>query len=124
PLGDIARVVDVLACAAGALAVRRRAMVVELQRDADDVVTLLLQQQGRGRGIDAAGHGDDDPGILRTAFEIERVAHGVGQSERSAGGASRLDMVGKPYCGPGLRSASFWRRSGFAHPEKAKEVHS
>ena len=37
-LGDRAGVVDVLAGAAGALAVGRRAVVVELQRDADDVV--------------------------------------------------------------------------------------
>jgi hypothetical protein len=34
-LGDRARVVDILAGAAGAFAVRRRAVVVELQRDAD-----------------------------------------------------------------------------------------
>ena len=76
PLGDIARVMDVLAGAAGALAMARRAMVVKLQRDADDVVTLRLQQRSRGRGVDAAGHGDDDPGVLRPAFEIETVAHG------------------------------------------------
>ena len=75
-LGDIARVMDVLAGAAGALAMARRAMVVKLQGDADDVVTLRLQQRGRGRGVDAAGHGDDDPGVLRPAFEIETVAHG------------------------------------------------
>ena len=36
--GDRAGVVDVLAGAAGALAVGRRAVIVELQRDADDVV--------------------------------------------------------------------------------------
>ena len=39
-VGDAARVVDVLAGAAGALAARRGAMVVELQRDADHVVAL------------------------------------------------------------------------------------
>ena len=51
---------NVLAGAAGALAVRRLAMVVELQRDADDVIALLFQQRGDDARIDAAGHGDDD----------------------------------------------------------------
>ena len=75
-LGDAARVVDVLAGAAGALAVRRRAMVVELQRDADDVVALGLEQRRDDRGIDAAGHGDDDAGVLRPAMQVEAVEHG------------------------------------------------
>ena len=65
PLGDIAGVVDVVAGAAGALAVGRGAMIVELQRDADHVVALGLQQRSRHRGVDAAGHGDHDPGVLR-----------------------------------------------------------
>ena len=59
-LGDAAGVVDVLAGAAGALAVHGGAVVVELQRDADDVVALALQQRRDDRGIDAARHGDDD----------------------------------------------------------------
>jgi hypothetical protein len=74
--GDVAGVVDVLAGAAGALAMGRRAMVVELQRDADDVIALGLEQRSRRRGIDAARHGNDDPGVLRTAFEIQTVQHG------------------------------------------------
>ena len=78
PLGDVAGIVDVLPGAAGALAMGGRAMVVELQRDADDVVAFRLQQRGRRRGIDAARHRDDDPCVLRTAFEIETVAHGYG----------------------------------------------
>jgi len=78
PLGDIARIVDVLAGAAGALAVGGRAVIVKLQRDADDVVTLGFQQRSRRRGIDTARHGDDDPGVLRTAFEIQTVEHGSG----------------------------------------------
>ena len=45
-LRDAAGIVDVLAGAAGALAVRRGAVVVELQRDADDIVALALQQGG------------------------------------------------------------------------------
>ena len=75
PVGDRAGVVDVLAGAAGALAVGRRAMVVELQRHADDVIALGLEQRRRHRGIDAAGHGDDDAGVLRAAFEVEAVEH-------------------------------------------------
>ena len=75
--GDVARVVDVLAGAAGALAMGRRAMIVELQRDADDVVAFGLEQRSRRRGIDAARHGNDDPGVLRTAFEIQTVQQGL-----------------------------------------------
>ena len=71
-----ARVVDVLAGATGALAMGRGAVVVELQRHADDVVALGLEQRRRHRGIDAARHGDDHAGVLRPAFEIEGVQHG------------------------------------------------
>ena len=49
PLGDVARIMNVLPGAAGALAVSGRAMIVELQGDADDVVALGLQQRGRHR---------------------------------------------------------------------------
>jgi hypothetical protein len=90
PLGDIARVMDVLTGAAGALAMGGRAMIVELQRDADDVVALGLQQRGRHRGIDPAGHGDDDPGILGAAVEVQTVEHGSGhRGDRS--GIRRLE---------------------------------
>src|SRR5215831_10149804 len=70
-----ARVIDILAGAAGALAMGRGAMVVELQRDADDVVALGLEQRRRDRGVDATRHGDDHAGILRRAFEVEAVEH-------------------------------------------------
>jgi len=72
---DIARVVNVLTGATGALAMGRGAMVVKLQRDADDVIAFGLQQRSRRRGIDAAGHGDDDPGVFRATFEVEAVEH-------------------------------------------------
>ena len=45
--GHRARVMDVLAGAAGALAMGRRAMIVKLQRDADDVIAFRLQQAPR-----------------------------------------------------------------------------
>ena len=64
-LGHAARVVDVLPGAARALAVRRVAVIVELQGDADDVVAFPRQQRGHDGGIDAARHGDDDARLLR-----------------------------------------------------------
>ena len=45
--GDVARIVDILACAARALAMRRVAVVVELHGDADDVVAFGGQQRRR-----------------------------------------------------------------------------
>ena len=75
PVGHRACVVDVLAGAARALAMRRRPVVVKLERDADDVIALGLQKRGRHRRVDAAGHGDDDAGVLRAPFEVETVTH-------------------------------------------------
>ena len=85
PVGDVAGVVDVLPGAAGALAVRRRPMVVKLQRHADDVIALLLQKRGGHRRVDAAGHGDDDAGVLRAPFEVETVAHSGSGPGRAPG---------------------------------------
>ena len=83
PVGHRAGVVDVLAGAAGALAVRRRPVVVKLERDADDVIALGLQKRGRHRRVDAAGHGDDDAGVLRAPFEVETVTHSGSGFRRS-----------------------------------------
>ena len=83
PLGDVAGVVDVAAGAAGALAMGGRAMVVKLQRDPDHVIALGLQQGSRHRGIDAAGHGDHDPRVLRATFEIQIVSHARGHRLQS-----------------------------------------
>src|SRR5450759_2771563 len=74
-LGNAARIIDVLPGAAGALAVAGGAVVIELQRDADHIIALGLEERGGHRGIDAAGHGDDDTGVLRAAIEIEAVWH-------------------------------------------------
>src|SRR5665811_1339650 len=101
PLGDIAGVMDVLAGAAGALAMGGRPMVVQLQRDADNVVTLGFQQRSRHRGIDAAGHGDDDPCVPWTAFEIETVEHGSSHCCDRGFNASRSEShfaISKPVC--------------------------
>ena len=75
-LGDSAGVVDVAAGAAGALAVGRGAVVVELQRDADDVIAGIGQQRRGHRGIDAARHRDDDARVGRATLDIETVQHG------------------------------------------------
>jgi hypothetical protein len=48
-------------------------MVVKLQRDADDVIPLCLQQSRHNGGIDAAGHGDDNPRIFGILVDIECV---------------------------------------------------
>ena len=73
PGGDVARVVNVLAGAAGALAVGRRAVVVELHRHADDVVALARQQRRDDAGIDAARHRDDDARVLGRLGQAQAV---------------------------------------------------
>jgi hypothetical protein len=54
----------------------RRAMVVELQRDADHVVAGIGEQRRRDGGIDPARHGDDNARVGRPALDIEPVEHG------------------------------------------------
>ncbi|MNE40344.1 hypothetical protein D3C80_1343550 [compost metagenome] len=58
-------VVDVLPGAAGALLLERRAVVVELQGDADHVIAGLGQQGGDDGGIHSARHGRDHAGADR-----------------------------------------------------------
>jgi hypothetical protein len=62
--GDTPRVVEIVERATAPefrSAVLGPALVVELHRQTDDVMTLLAEQ-GRGNGgIHAAGHGHDDP---------------------------------------------------------------
>ena len=76
PRGDGAGIMDVAAGAAGALAVGRGAMIVELKRDADHVIAGFRQQRRRNRGIDAARHGDDNARVGRPPLDIETVVHG------------------------------------------------
>ncbi len=75
PLGHEPSVVNILPGAAGALAVGRGAMIVELQRHSHDVVALGLEQCRRDRRIDAARHGHHHAGVLRSAFDLEAVEH-------------------------------------------------
>ena len=65
PVGDLLGVVDVLARAAGARPACRLAMVVELERHPDDLGAGARGERGHDRAVDAAGHGDDDPRIVR-----------------------------------------------------------
>ena len=74
-LGNTAGVVDVLAGAAGTCPVRRGAVIVKLQGDADDIIAFALQDAGNDRRIDAARHGDDDAGVFWASGKIEAV-HG------------------------------------------------
>ena len=73
---DRAGVMNVAAGAAGTLAVRRRPMIVELQRDADHVVAGVSKQRGGDRRIDTPRHGDDNARVGRPSLDVEIVAHG------------------------------------------------
>ena len=53
----------------------RLAMIVELERDADHLGAGLRGERGRDRAVDAAGHGDDDPGLARRAAELKIDPH-------------------------------------------------
>src|SRR5438477_9951363 len=67
--GDTPGIMDVLPGTARALAPDGGAVVVELQRDADDIETLLHQQRGGHRAVDAARHGDDYAALGRLLRE-------------------------------------------------------
>ena len=77
PLRHRSRIVNVLTGAAGTLAVGRCTVIVELQRHANDVIALGLEQCRRDRGIHAARHGDHDAGVARGTVEVEAVEHCV-----------------------------------------------
>ena len=107
-LGDPARIVNVLARAAGTLAMDRRPMVVELQRDPDDIVALLAEQACHHGGIYAAGHGDDDTCLVRGLGEVEGVHHVTGSP---AGRSARICGV---YSDPGVELPGT-REAGLAY---------
>jgi len=70
-----ARVVDVDARAAGLGLGNGRAVIVELQCDADDVIPFRLHHGRHDRAVDAAGHGNDDARIFRATGQIKTVSH-------------------------------------------------
>ena len=108
-LGDRARIVDVLAGAAGALAVGRLAMVVELQRDADDVIALGLEQRRRDRGIDAARHRDDDAGVLGPALKIELNCASGPRPSRAPSNRGQFGRCRRPYYRYARARSHRWR---------------
>ena len=67
-IGDAARVVNVLSGAARARLVHRRAVVIELQRDADDVVALARQHRRDDGRIHPARHRRDDARFAPAAW--------------------------------------------------------
>src|SRR6185437_7381634 len=73
PSRDRRRVAHILPGAAGTLAPGRGAMVVELQRDADDIVTGAREQRRDDRRIDPARHRHDDAVVGRVAGEVDIV---------------------------------------------------
>src|ERR1700688_348158 len=75
-LGDTAGIVDVLARTAGAFAPRRGPVVVKLERYADHVVALGLEEGSHGRAVDPARHGDDDSRLGRRLGYAKRIDHG------------------------------------------------
>ena len=72
-LRHAAGVLNILAGAAGALAADRLAVVVELERDADHVIALTLQEGRDHGGVDPSGHGDHHPGVGRTPRQMKAV---------------------------------------------------
>ena len=88
---DGAGVLNVVQGAAAPVVVGQVSLVdvVQLHRDADDVVTLPAQQQGRYRRVHAAAHGDDDAvggGMVGEGVHLSIAAGGSPFVERDAGG--------------------------------------
>ena len=73
--GGAAGVMDVLPRAARSLAPQRRAVVVELERQADDGVTRVMQKRCGDAGVDPAGHGDGDTVAAGVSRKRHRLAH-------------------------------------------------
>src|SRR6185503_20004807 len=94
-LRDGAGIVDVLPRATGAFAMRRCAVVVELQRHADHVIAFGLEQGSRHRRVDAAGHGDNDTRRFGTAIEFETVGHGRSYYKWRPGARNASRRTGK-----------------------------
>src|SRR5262249_34586310 len=98
------------------LAMHRCTVVVELQRDADHVVTLGLEQGSRHRRVDAARHGDNDTRRFWAAIEFETVGHGRSYYRWRLGARNARRQTGK-FCrlairraGRGFSSACYLRK--------------
>ena len=69
--GDAAGIINVLPGAAGTALLNGRAVIVELQRDADDVVAFVGEHGGGDGGVHAAGHGDHNPCVAGGFIKAE-----------------------------------------------------
>jgi hypothetical protein len=56
-------------------------MIVELQRDAEHIIALPLQNAGHDRAVDAARHGHDNARIFRPLVKIQCVHGGAANSK-------------------------------------------
>src|SRR5690606_31342658 len=72
-LGDPPCIVDVLAGAAGAGAVGGSAMIVKLERNANDLVPFSRENPRDNGRVYAARHRDDDARVLRTSWKVKAV---------------------------------------------------
>ena len=92
------RASDVLAGAASAGLLQRRAVVVELQRDADDFVAGMVEQGGDHGGIDPAGHGGHHARALRQACGFTRRGDAgieIGRAQQGNGALGHRRHIGQ-----------------------------
>ena len=76
-LGHAAGIVNITARATGAFLGQRRAMIVELQRHAHNVVPLFGQHCRHNRTVHAAGHGDNHTGFAGRLGKTKRIKFGI-----------------------------------------------
>jgi hypothetical protein len=75
PVRDRPRIVDVLTRAAAPGPLHRGAMIVKLERHADHFRARPRGERGHDRAVDAARHGDDDPGLACRPVELKACFH-------------------------------------------------
>ena len=115
---DRARVAYILARAAAAGAAHRRAMIIELERDADHFRARLRRQRGDDARIHAARHGDDDAplGERLGKLELGRLKGGLHGRAYSAKrpGAQKLTIYDRlqPICRPNDSQSGLSRWTG------------
>ena len=77
PSGDGARVVNIGTGTARPLGLDGDAVIIKLQGDPHDLVSLLMKQGCRDGTVDTAGHRDDDARVGRRLGKTERIDRGV-----------------------------------------------
>jgi hypothetical protein len=76
-IGHPARIVDVLAGAAGSGTHHRLSMVIELERDAHHVIAFIGKNGGGDGAIDAARQGHHHPRFRRGLVKSQRVIRDI-----------------------------------------------